>query len=149
MKHAMGFDAADAHEDGFTLIELLVVIIIIGVLASIAIPVFLRQRQQGYDAQAKSDLRNLAGFEEVYLSDSLTYGSIAQIQAEESQFHFTQNVVVSVVRYSSATGFCLSAKHISSPETWWYDSQAGGMLPRGTSGCPVTTTGTNGDTITG
>ena len=52
--------AMEEREEGFTLIELLVVIIIIGILAAIAIPVFLNQRKKGYDAQAKSDLRNLA-----------------------------------------------------------------------------------------
>ncbi|MDX6198934.1 MAG: type pilus assembly protein PilA, partial [Actinomycetota bacterium] len=50
----------EENEGGFTLIELLVVIIIIGILAAIAIPVFLNQRKKGYDAAAKSDLRNFA-----------------------------------------------------------------------------------------
>src|SRR5689334_2824337 len=60
-------------DQGFTLIELLVVIIIIGILAAIAIPVFLNQRKKGYDAQAKSDLRNIATLEETFLTDNNYY----------------------------------------------------------------------------
>ena len=58
------------RQDGFTLIELLVVIIVIAILAAIAIPVFLSQREKGYAAQVQSALRNAATAVEAYSTDN-------------------------------------------------------------------------------
>jgi type IV pilus assembly protein PilA len=57
-------------EKGFTLIELLVVILIIGILAAIAIPAFLNQRNKAYDAAAKSQIKTAQTAEETYATDN-------------------------------------------------------------------------------
>jgi prepilin-type N-terminal cleavage/methylation domain-containing protein len=59
-----------SNKKGFTLIELLIVVVIIGILAAIAIPKFAKTKEKAYVAAMKSDLRNLATYEEQYAADN-------------------------------------------------------------------------------
>jgi type IV pilus assembly protein PilA len=72
-------DAMEDKESGFTLIELLVVIIIIGILAAAAVPVFLNQRKKGNDANMKSDLHSVSLQVESFFTTNNMYPTTGQI----------------------------------------------------------------------
>ena len=61
------------REDGFTLTELLVVILVVGILAGIAIPTLLTQRQKATDAVAKSAVATANRAMIIYDEDHDTY----------------------------------------------------------------------------
>jgi type IV pilus assembly protein PilA len=66
------------REGGFTLIELLIVVVIIGLLATIAIPKFNSVKEKAYDRAAVSDLRNAMVAAEGFLADNQRYPTSAE-----------------------------------------------------------------------
>ena len=121
---------AQENEDGFTLIELLVVIIIIGILAAIAIPTFLKQREKGYKAAMKSDLKNSATAEESWATDhdGAYTNTLANLTGEG--YNASPDVTVSVAHVNAATNppcFILKAVHakLGATYAWYYSSTTG------------------------
>ena len=137
-------------DQGFTLIELLVVIIIIGILAAIAIPVFLNQRKKGVDASIESDLKNMATVQETYMTQNPTDLDGVAVTADAAggaeytvgseKFRASSGNFISVTPDATDGGYCIkgwndsasSAKTLATAMT--YDSRAGG-LGQGTGAC--------------
>jgi prepilin-type N-terminal cleavage/methylation domain-containing protein len=102
-----GHEGTMQRRPGFTLIELLIVVVIIGILASIAIPKFANSKQKAYVATLKSDLRNLATAEEAYFYDNSTYTT----SLGTTQFLSSQGVTYSISA-ATATGWAATATHV-------------------------------------
>ena len=92
---------------GFTLIELLIVVVIIGILASIAIPKFATTKQKAYMATMKTDLRNLVTAQEGYYADNQAFGTTAATIG----FSASKNVSVTEPMTVAADGWEASVTH--------------------------------------
>ncbi|MDQ1446940.1 MAG: type pilus assembly protein PilA [Frankiaceae bacterium] len=122
---------------GFTLVELITVMVIIGVLAGIAIPLFLNQRSTAFETQLKSDLHNAAIAEESYAlhhdGSYLTIGTADDLTAEG--FRGTNGVAIALSAPTSGTGFCLTASAAAlagKPDNpqWLTDQGTDGGVPQ-------------------
>ena len=132
-------------DQGFTLIELLVVIVIIGILAAIAIPLFLNQRKKGIDASLKSDLKNAATTIETYIVDNpstTAYTGTASAGGAGNGVltGFDASEGNTVVSSTITGGYCIEAYNaaassaVSDSVSMVYKSNAGG-LQSGTGSC--------------
>lgn len=94
---------------GFTLVELLIVVVIIGILATMAIPRFGKAREKAYFSAMKSDLKNLMSAQEIYYSNH-NYVYAPAATTTDLDFTPSANVTVTVAN-AGATGYQATATH--------------------------------------
>jgi prepilin-type N-terminal cleavage/methylation domain-containing protein len=93
--------------DGFTLIELLLVVVVIGILATIAIPKFSVMREKSYVAAVTSDLKNFASQQELYLSNTFSYAASTTALTDLT---LSDNVTITV-NEATGTGWAATGTH--------------------------------------
>ncbi len=110
MLHKLRNRAAD--QKGFTLIELLVVILIIGILAAIAIPSFLNQRDKANDADGKAVARSAQTAMETYLTDSTTqdYTGATDVKLKAIETSLADANALTVAVNEGGKGYTVSEK---------------------------------------
>lgn len=122
-------ESKDNYEDGFTLTELIVVIVIIGILAAIAVPMYINNRHQATDVALKADVKNAANLLEATMTDGEKTPRVVPLSTSDTNSLIT-------ITLPPQGGFCL--KGIATTGTTYnFDSNGGGFREDG--GCNIET----------
>ncbi len=107
---------------GFTLIELIIVIGIIGVLATIGIPIFAQYKERAYDSDVKSHLHNIYLACKGYWIDQGSASNCTVPVASSTAYGYIQTPKISISATGGEINFSSTASHADSTNTFNIDS---------------------------
>lgn len=117
------------EDSGFTLIELLVAITIIGVLAAIAVPTYLSQREKAWRTQGVNDLKNAATAVESVASDNGGLFGVVNGLTEDSVVlrneGYRGGELVDLVVTADNAAYCIRGVHQQLSRAFLYRSSTG------------------------
>lgn len=134
-------------EDGFTLLELAVVVLIMGILASIAVPALLNQRRSAVDSVVKSDIANTARTLSIEAMDGRKVTAMTIFNSDglvgnepspvsDSPIWVTEGTTIIIQPSAVQGGLCVFGVNTDGNQSamspgFVYDSLAGGLLGDG------------------